>query len=64
MNNGARLYTGDAVERIERGVTGWTAVTVRGSVSAQWVVMTTDVYAAEVGEFLSKDIEKTPVEPG
>jgi len=45
VSKGTRIFAGDAVERVERGVSGWSAVTARGAVSAKWVVVATDVYA-------------------
>ncbi len=46
LSEGARIFTGDAVERVEHGKLGWTAITARGAVRAPWIVVATDVYAA------------------
>jgi glycine/D-amino acid oxidase-like deaminating enzyme len=46
LRQGARIFTGDAVERVERYTSGWTAITAQGAVRADWIVVATDIYAA------------------
>lgn len=46
LKMGARVFTGDAVERVERGKLGWTAFTAQGAVRSAWIVVATDIYAA------------------
>lgn len=41
---GVRLFTGTPVAAVERAGTGWAAVTPRGRVVADWVVLGTDAY--------------------
>lgn len=41
---GVRLFTGTPVAAVERAGSGWAAVTPRGRVTADWVVLGTDAY--------------------
>lgn len=59
-SQGARIFTGDAVHRVERSGGGWTAVIARGTVRADWIVLATDVYATGSWHELAREQIRLP----
>lgn len=60
LDLGAQVFTGDPVERVERGSSGWNAVTGRGAVAAKWVVVATDVYATGPWQQIAREQVRLP----
>jgi len=60
MSQGARIFTGDAVDRVEHNLSGWTAITARGSVRAEWIVVATDVYAIGPWQDIAREQIRLP----
>lgn len=60
LRHGARIFCGDAVARVERNESGWTAITAQGTVRAQWIVLATDIYATGPWQEIAREQIRLP----